>query len=303
MTDNSKVTGFNTLSTLRFENFTERNLSEIERILLSLRESDDFQTIKNFYINLKTHLNDTAPHPFDITPYKGNIINQLYEIYRRYGGTATKEEMLLQIEKEIPIASSSDIIAGINDSKAVTAKQFKPVFESHTNNLQAHERLHNALMPTTVFTGVPTLYLSTLFIPTSNDIDITDIWNTSAGTIVLRNNFRTPGSIFKLMNNRTTILEISIDSTNIVISINQAVTTMPLAEGLVKDVIVISYSNKSIIIADCVNVVTIPYNQLLHASSFILPNGISNDTTGNDLYELTYYPTAANADEIRFLLN
>ena len=49
MTDNSKITGFDTLSTLRFEGFTERNMSELEQILLNLDKSESVQNIKDFY--------------------------------------------------------------------------------------------------------------------------------------------------------------------------------------------------------------------------------------------------------------
>ena len=67
MTDNSKITGFDTLSTLRFEGFTERNMSELEQILLNLDKSESVQNIKDFYINLYNHIHDTKGHDIDLS--------------------------------------------------------------------------------------------------------------------------------------------------------------------------------------------------------------------------------------------
>lgn len=47
MADNSKISGFDTLSTLRFEGFTERNMSEMEQILLNLSRSKEFKALVN----------------------------------------------------------------------------------------------------------------------------------------------------------------------------------------------------------------------------------------------------------------
>jgi hypothetical protein len=69
MTDNSKITGFDTLSTLRFEGFTERNMSELEQILLNLDKSESIQNIKDFYINLYNHIHSTRGHDIDLSGY------------------------------------------------------------------------------------------------------------------------------------------------------------------------------------------------------------------------------------------
>ena len=70
-----------------------------------------------------------------------------------------------------------------------------------------------------------------------------------------------------------------------------------------KETIVISYNPTNTILANSVNIVTTASSGLLNVTELGLPNGINNNLVGNTLYNLTYYPVSANADEIRFLLN
>lgn len=304
MTDNSRMSGFNTLSTLRFENFTERNLSELERILISLRDSADYQNITNFYFKLSEHLTNTAAHQIDISQYSDIIIDKLYETYRRYGGTASRSEILLQIEKDIPVATNADIAAGINDSKAVTAKQFKNVFNRHVDNLNAHEKLRNAIMVEDVYPGYATLYLSSLFRHDLNTVDVTDIWNNSEGTLILRNKIREPGLIFAMKQGNAVVMSFTVDAeNNIVVTIGQETLTIPIATGLIKDCIVVTYTLNEILVADATEVISIPRQHDLNITTLELPNGISDTLTGNDLYNLVYYPLSATRSEVRFLLN
>lgn len=312
MTDNSKLTGFDTLSTLRFEGFIERNISEIEQILLNLAKSDNVQSIKNLYINLHNHIHSTNGHNIDMSAYERDFINQLYEVYRRYGNTGSMNDMLLQVEKHISVATNRDIDAGYNTTKAVTAPQFKNVFNKHIQNPQAHRVVYNALVPRATFTGVPTISLMD-----NNDsvwLDNTpEFWCNHSGTLVLK--YRDPdgtnysGSALPELVVETEYLlltlqgNVSIDlfMTNrpsdihkLFIRINDVVQELPRYESLTKDTLVMTYVGDKLYIGTTKEITEIT-----------LPDILNVDGIGILMYvhRFIYYPQQATADEIRFLLN
>lgn len=312
MTDNSKLTGFDTLSTLRFEGFIERNISEIEQILLNLAKSDNVQSIKNLYINLHNHIHSTNGHNIDMSAYERDFINQLYEVYRRYGNTGSMNDMLLQVEKHISVATNRDIDAGYNTTKAVTAPQFKNVFNKHIQNPQAHRVVYNALVPRATFTGVPTISLMD-----NNDsvwLDNTpEFWCNHSGTLVLK--YRDPdgtnysGSALPELVVETEYLlltlqgNVSIDlfMTNrfsdmhkLFIRINDVVQELPRYESLTKDTLVMTYAGDKLYIGTTKEITEIT-----------LPDILNVDGIGILMYvhRFIYYPQQASADEIRFLLN
>lgn len=312
MTDNSKLTGFDTLSTLRFEGFIERNISEIEQILLNLAKSDNVQSIKNLYINLHNHIHSTNGHNIDMSAYERDFINQLYEVYRRYGNTGSMNDMLLQVEKHISVATNRDIDAGYNTTKAVTAPQFKNVFNKHIQNPQAHRVVYNALVPRATFTGVPTIALMD-----NNDsvwLDNTpEFWCNHSGTLVLK--YRDPdgtnysGSALPELVVETEYLlltlqgNVSIDlfMTNrpsdihkLFIRINDVVQELPRYESLTKDTLVMTYVGDKLYIGTTKEITEIT-----------LPDILNVDGIGILMYvhRFIYYPQQATADEIRFLLN
>lgn len=312
MTDNSKLTGFDTLSTLRFEGFIERNISEIEQILLNLAKSDNVQSIKNLYINLHNHIHSTNGHNIDMSAYERDFINQLYEVYRRYGNTGSMNDMLLQVEKHISVATNRDIDAGYNTTKAVTAPQFKNVFNKHIQNPQAHRVVYNALVPRATFTGVPTVALMNNYDSVWLD-NTPEFWCNHSGTLVLK--YRDPdganysGSALPELVVETEYLlltlqgNVSIDlfMTNrpsdihkLFIRINDVVQELPRYESLAKDTLVMTYVGDKLYIGTTKEITEIT-----------LPDILNVDGIGILMYvhRFIYYPQQATADEIRFLLN
>ena len=316
MTDNSKLTGFDTLSTLRFEGFVERNMSEIEQILLNLAKSDKVQNIKDLYINLYNHIHNTNGHDINISDYDRNFIYQLYEVYRRYGNTGSINDMLLQVEKNVTIATNRDVDAGFNNTKAVTAQQFKNIFDVHLQNPQAHRAIYNALVPKATFTGAPVL--SVIYgVNDSHTIDTSTIWCNHSGTIVIKYtdtdhssitgvaNSTTPATIenFNILN-MTGNINIRLYTTNdpnnqyhLYLDINGDITDIPRYTELGKETIVISYDEQYLHIATTKEITDISLSTSLNITAV--------DTGSNRIHvsRFVYYNQSANNDEIRFLLN
>lgn len=291
MTDNSKITGFDTLSTLRFEGFTERNMSELEQILLNLDKSESVQNIKDFYINLYNHIRDTRGHEIDLAEYSDTFLYQLYEVYRRYGNKDSISEMLLQVEKNVTIATNKDIDAGFNDTKAVTAKQFKSIFQKHLDNPRAHRTIYDKLVPKATFTGIPTL--SYINLTNALNIDVSYLWCTIYGTIVVKYIDKgTDYSVLSLQGN--TNINISLENHALFINVGNNRQELNRYMDLTKDTLVVSYKN---------NVLTLATTKEI--TEIVLDTELSINTinTGIQTYRLVYYPQQATVDEIRFLLN
>ena len=291
MTDNSKITGFDTLSTLRFEGFTERNMSELEQILLNLDKSESVQNIKDFYINLYNHIRDTKGHDIDLSEYSDTFLYQLYEVYRRYGNKDSISEMLLQVEKNVTIATNKDIDAGFNDTKAVTAKQFKSIFQKHLDNPRAHRTIYDKLVPKATFTGIPTL--SYINLTNALNIDVSDLWCTIYGTIVVKYIDKgTDYSVLSLQGN--TNINISLENHALFINVGNNRQELNRYMDLTKDTLVVSYKN---------NVLTLATTKEI--TEIVLDTELSINTinTGIQTHRLVYYPQQATVDEIRFLLN
>ena len=291
MTDNSKITGFDTLSTLRFEGFTERNMSELEQILLNLDKSESVQNIRDFYINLYNHIHDTRGHDIDLSGYSDAFLYQLYEVYRRYGNKDSISEMLLQVEKNVTIATNKDIDAGFNDTKAVTAKQFKSIFQKHLDNPKAHRTIYDKLVPKATFTGIPTL--SYINLTNALNIDVSDSWCTIYGTIVVKYiDSGTDYSVLSLQGN--TNIDISLEDHALFINVGNTRQELNRYVDLTKDTLVISYKNNVLTLATTKEITEIMLDTEL---------SITTINTGIQTHRLIYYPQQATVDEIRFLLN
>lgn len=309
MTDNSKITGFDTLSTFRFEGFTERNMSELEQILHNLDKSDSVQNIKDFYTNLYNHVHSSGGHNIDLSEHEITFLGKLYEVYRRYGNSGSMSDMLHRIEKNITIATNRDIAAGFNDTKAVTAGQFKTVFSKHVDNATAHRRIYDALVPKATFTGTPTVALIGIDRDTLLD-NAHDFWYTNYGTLVLK--YRDPdghrdiGGIIVDENTYDLLtiqgnINITLSMTNrpedahkLFLQINDDIQEIPRYTTLAKDTLVMCYNGNNLCIGTTKEMTDIVLPDILNVS------GINVSPYVN---RFVYYPQSATADEMRFLLN
>lgn len=317
MTDNSKITGFDTLSTFRFEGFTERNMSELEQILHNLDKSDSVQNIKDFYTNLYNHVHSSGGHNIDLSEHEITFLGKLYEVYRRYGNSGSMSDMLHRIEKNITIATNKDIAAGFNDTKAVTAGQFKTVFSKHVDNATAHRRIYDALVPKATFTGTPTVALMGIDRDTLLD-NTHDFWCTSYGTLVLK--YRDPdrsithedlggSGIGGIIVNETTYdiltiqgnINITLSMTNrsgdahkLFLQINDDTQEIPRYTTLAKDTLVMCYNGNNLCIGTTKEMTNIVLPDILNVSGINVSPFINR---------FIYYPQSATADEMRFLLN
>lgn len=325
MADNSKISGFDTLSTLRFEGFTERNMSEMEQILLNLSRSKEFQSISELYLKLYNHIHSSSGHNIDITPDEHAFISQLYDVYRRYGNTGSVTDMLMSIVKQVQIATNMDVDGGFNDTKAVTAAQCKRLFSKHLLENNAHRTIYDAMVPKATFTAPPALSYTIDLNGTVTDIPCADIWNSSCGTIVIKYidtkhpSLVTPSSTdtgsgvlvvgqdtYELLhlygNVDVVVYMFSEDYRDYTLYLkvgNQPAVELPRYSELGKDALVLCYDEHSLSVTTSKEKTTVTLDEQLQITN--INPCISFDRIHTRRF--TYYTTSASSDEIRFLLN
>lgn len=325
MADNSKISGFDTLSTLRFEGFTERNMSEMEQILLNLSRSKEFQSISELYLKLYNHIHSSSGHNIDITPDEHAFISQLYDVYRRYGNTGSVTDMLMSIVKQVQIATNMDVDGGFNDTKAVTAAQCKRLFNKHLLENDAHRTIYNAMVPKATFTAPPALSYTIELNDTVTNIPCSDIWNSNCGVIVIKYIDRehpslvTPSSTdtgsgvlvvgqdtYELLhlygNVDVVVYMFSEDYRDYTLYLkvgNQPAVELPRYSELGKDALVLCYDEHSLSVTTSKEKTTVTLDEQLQITN--INPCISFDRIHTRRF--TYYTTSASSDEIRFLLN
>lgn len=301
-----KVTGFNMITTARYEGFSSRILSEFEIILNNLSNSDKVHTVIDYYTKLYNHIHDPAGHDINYMNYKKELISQLYRIYRELNYTGSTKDMVLGVVKDIEVGTDKDVAAGISDTKAMNVVQWKPIFDRHLESMSAHYRIYETLNPDNAFRARPTYHLSVTeryfdANPTDSEYATPSIlWNNSAYTLEVRYRLSpTDRTIFSIKNTSNT-LDVKQENYTLTFYLNGTkVAELATNAVLQKDHIVISFTKKEAIFAANLDVTIVNLADVLDDAHLVIPNGLTH--TG--VYQLTYYPVAANDDEIRFLLN
>lgn len=138
----STMQSFYKYDTTRHIGFNEELLSNLERILLSFRNSPLVSGLCKFYDNLNEHLASTNPHQLDISEFDPDILGQMYDLYQSLGYTGTVEDMLKSLIKSIPaIADPKTIGSSAARHEAVNVEGWKKLLDIHNRSRSAHKIL------------------------------------------------------------------------------------------------------------------------------------------------------------------
>lgn len=302
----SKVSGFSTVTTYRYEGFTEAMISELEQILQRLGDDPKTQNIIQFFTNLHKHLTSTAGEHIDITPLSDTLITQLYNAYRKAGFKGTRNQMLLDIDKHLEVADDTTFRAGISKTAAMTAVQWKDIYTRHLTDPSAHRKVYQTLNPTRSFNAPVTTHYSSIFgsigCVVGDDTIPIEKWNNRCGTLVLR---------YRLKNSDNQIAELAVGDNKITISETNNTLVFKVADKtytfktdptLEKDRLILSYNQQQLTLATIMDIQKVTTFDL-NKPTLTIPNGIVDDLTDGTVYQLDYYPLNVDDEEIRFLLN
>lgn len=178
---------------------TETFINDIAGILEKLTSTGNVGRFFAMRDMLMDHISDKehAPHGFNISYFKDELIRELYKAYKLNGGSGDIYEMYQAIFQHIPIVTHAEAVKGENDTKAVSAPKFKLQFDKHSRDLDSHYGTLKSFMSDAAFNYTPTISLLSRYIDKSFyqeyfQPDGTFIymvkpqeWNPFAGTIVL----------------------------------------------------------------------------------------------------------------------
>lgn len=308
MTDDTKLTdckvsGFDTITTYRYEGFTERLVSEFERILNNLQNSAEVNNIIEFYTKLQEHIASNSAHDMNLSVLSDELIAQLYRTYRKAGYTESRADMILALDKQITSGTDVEANAGISQDKPMSAKQWKPIFDRHTTSKAAHYKLYNTLNPDKSFNVVPSVYSdSTVITITDDKVNPTQGTVTAKFKVAVSRPFTIMNVSF--LNDNIAVFSLVAELNNGTINIVTNKGTYALSCGISSDVIltndtlVVSYAASSISIYNMLNGIDIPDLPTYTQVKITIDGNRSGNTQSS-----AYYPVAADEDEIRFLLN
>lgn len=187
--EQSTVSGFHSYDAISYENFNSRNMSDIERIIATFRDTPKTQSILKFYDQIRDHLNDRTDHNLNISRMSEELIHQLFYTYRSLGFPGSKADMITAMVKTITIGSIRDTLAGVSTTKAVNVPGWVALFDEHSTDPQAHAIFFNSLTPNDACNYDPDFYLSYFigtqdFLLTSEGY-VTKDWNPIKSTLYL----------------------------------------------------------------------------------------------------------------------
>lgn len=158
----SKFSGFRNYSTFKHKGFNDRNISDIERILIKLRQDAKFMELSAFDDVLFHHILDRHAHNLGIDDLCDSLITQLYHSYRDLGYKGTRDDMIKATVKDVDIGSIPECRVGINEKKAVSVPGWLEMFDNHDTDPQSHESFFESLTPNDAFNTEADFHLDTL---------------------------------------------------------------------------------------------------------------------------------------------
>lgn len=317
--DKSTISGFTEYTNVRYQGFTETLLSELEQIIRKFRDDSKTQNIIDFFTNLRKHFDTVNDGTIDLEDFSDEIVTQLYLTYRELGYRGTKAEMIMTLIKLIPIGTLDEVLAGINETKAVGAKSFGVLFNTHASSPVAHYIHFKQIEYERNFNTSGIDHLSAIFpladpirpcFPRLNEATTTEEfnWAEATGTIVIYYNLirsRTPAPIVTITSgsDKIKISDDPLDDT-IRFRFNDKIYTLSTNHEILRqERIVLSYMQGKCYIANLFSVKEINDIESFNISNIRPDCTLSYKNYPGTMYRLDLYPVAANTTDIRFLLN
>lgn len=196
----SKVEGWQHITTTGgHAQITETFINDVAGILENLTTTGNIGRFFAIQEMLMDHISDKehAPHGFNISYFKDELIRELYKAYKLNGGAGDIVDMYKAIFQAIPIVTHAEAVKGEEDTKAVNAPKFQLLFRKHSKDFESHYGALKSFMSDAAFNHTPTIallsryidkqYYQEYFQPDGTFIYMVkeQEWNPFAGTIVV----------------------------------------------------------------------------------------------------------------------
>lgn len=276
----STVSGFHTIDTVRYEDFTLQNLDEFNRILLSIKKDGKFNFLTEFREKLESHINNPAGHEFDFTLLEDEIVDQLYTLYTGYGYTGSKLDMLSNIYKDVAVGNDTDINAGISYDKAMSVVYWKKWFDKHELNLGSHMSIRSIFYHKNTVNTHPIISINDY--NKTEGIDISTTWNGYAGAIVFTYDYRDNkinGNLFSITTENGSV-SFDTDTNNVSVSVDGNTLSVPMSTTRTSNTYLFVFDKSHIVFRDANNRKNIELSNTGSSGNSLSGTGVGISFTG-----------------------
>ena len=305
----SAVSGFHTIDTVRYENFTPQNLDEFNRILLAIKKNGKFNFLTEFREKLESHIANPAGHEFDLTLLEDEIVDQMYVVFTNYGYTGSKFDMLNNIYKDVTVGNDTDINAGISYDKAMSVIYWKKWFDKHELNLGSHMSIRNIFYHKNTVNIHPIVSITDYNKTTG--VDISTIWNGYNGLVVFTydwKNKKTTGNLFSITTENGTV-SCNVSTTGVSVVVDGNTLSIPFNKTSTSNTYLFLFDHNHIVFRDANNRKVIDLSDQNNGSNSLTGTGVGIAFTGtcgvnsDGICKFDYYNHSVSETEELFFLN
>ena len=317
-TEYSRVTSFSEISPYKYDGFNENILSQLVQIVVNFTNLPRVQALIQFYDTVNNHIfHEPKAHNFSITPYKSELLNQLYQVYLNFGYTGDIKQMLFSFIKNIEIASHEDINFGWNKTKALNLQGWNTLFQKHDSNPKAHQELYDLFNQYGVKTLEPYFYFNCCGLDNNNLFNQNDFtidqWNQNRGTLYceisinksdLSDNELTLFTINSLKQNINFKIQIIDEKLYLVFNTgsNSYLLKSPInTYGI--DRFILTYDEKGCEFRNIVDHVEIKDFKFIDFEPYAIHGDLNISKNKTAIRELAYYPVVTKSNDQLFFLN
>lgn len=204
----NEISNFHSVSNFYHPDWTPEFLDEIEAVLTTMYAHPTVQDMRFFKSDLERHLYvDDEAHHLKINFARYLLIQQMYYRYRDLGHTGTIHDMLMAIAHKPDPATHEEFSLGFNETKGITAVQWRDLFAQHQARQSAHGTRFDMFTKLQPLTNEIIFAFNCVFAenyePFKNDGYTLSDWNPSNGTLYIELTYDVP-TLFS----RTAVLKI-----------------------------------------------------------------------------------------------
>ena len=315
------VMGFHTYEALTPVGFTPRVIQELEQLIIKFTHSSKVHLLLKFYQDLKDHIyRSPNAHQLNIEEWKEELLQQLYYLYRQAGFNGSQQEMLLNVIKNIEIATAEDLLRPVSKYKAVGTDFWRSLAEQHSNDPNAHPYLYKFFHNNyEVFNRQPVIYLDYTYPENlsyyENDFNLDDTWDPNGGTFLFGISYNSPSVITQTLysiqfNNKVFRIDYAFDDSGY--SKLMCFMRDEISDNLMYDKIleyaqsgvtglVLAYNRASVMFL-CEDDFDVVVTQFPVEKPLSTSIHVPIAARGLAIRKFAYYTTQASAEEAKFLL-
>ena len=131
-------------------------ITEILDLIREIKQNFDPDELEELFILMEDHIhNNQNPHELTLESLGTSVIAELYAEWLSRGYIGTAEEFSDVLFQYVTIASIEETREGLSETKLISVKGAKILYDDHLTDTDAHYELFRAMMPGTPIAQIP----------------------------------------------------------------------------------------------------------------------------------------------------